>query len=142
MLVLLSAFTGCMGNRAQPELQDAGGAHLFIYRARVIEVVSEYSFIAEILPSIIQGEEYSWTEREGKDRLVVGDIVKAVYSVNSYDFERAVEFIARINVDDIVNISYFNRANLSFDYYAIPIVVDCDGIDIYDTDGRTVMEYF
>ena len=145
ILAFIVILAACVGNETvnenntSTESQVAGGAQIFSYRAKVIEIGSEHSLIVEILPKILQGEEYSWTEREGECNLVVGDIVKAVYKS---DNDRAAEFITRINTDDIVNISYFNRANLSFDFSTKPIIVDCDGISIYDPDGRDIIEDF
>ncbi|MCL1829101.1 MAG: DUF4825 domain-containing protein, partial [Oscillospiraceae bacterium] len=127
------------GDGAIEDSQVGGGAHLLSYRARVIEVFSEHSLIIEVLPMINRERESKITERDGDNQLLTGEIVKAVFG---NDNERAAEFIAHISVDDVVNISYLNRANITFNYTTNPIIVECDGIDIYDTDGRTIMEYF
>lgn len=114
-----------------------GSAHLLIDRAKVLKVESDTTILVEILPRIIDGEPRYVTEREDEYSLVTGDKVLAVFSEKN---ERAKEFMRKLESESIINIS--RPDNSKIDFGQTPPVVKCTGVDIYDADGLTVVEYF
>ena len=115
---------------------DPGGAYQWIYHGRVIEITAENSLVVEILPNILTGEGADAVQRKGADSLIVGDIVEAVYkSENEY----MIKFLKSIELGDIVDITFYNRVYLAFDFSTSPIIVNCDGIAIYDEEGKNII---
>ena len=108
-----------MGCDSEPTPLDTGGAHLWINRAEVIEIVSEHSLIVEILPRVTQGEEHGVEERPNEFTLIVGDIVKAIFAD---DDEYSISTITGLNVGDIIHIGRFNIP-AEIDYQNSPIVL-------------------
>ncbi|QNU65755.1 hypothetical protein EHE19_012630 [Ruminiclostridium herbifermentans] len=108
---------------------NIGNAHLLINKVRVAEIKSEHSIIVEVLDGS--------KSTEGEYSLVKGDIICVNYSDTN---ERAIELISKLNAGSIVNISRHNTTKPSnIKPYK---TLECTGIDIYDSDGENVIEYF
>jgi len=123
LCLLMLVLVGCDG---EPIPLDVGGAHLWIDRAEIIEIVSEYSLIVEIVPRIIQGEEHGIEERPNEFTLIVGDVVEAIFA---NDDEYSISTIAGLNVGDIIQIGRFN-VPAAIDYQNSPIVLSFYYIEI------------
>ena len=117
LCLLLVVLVGCDG---EPIPLDAGGAHLWIDSAEVIEIVSEHSIIVEIIPRIIQDEEHGIEERPNEFTLIVGDVVEAIFA---NDDEHSISTIAGLDIGDIIQIGRFNVPT-AIGYQNSPIVLN------------------
>jgi len=112
------------------------------YKAQIIEKISDYELIVEIIPWGSPGGQSQHhpntkppTERETEHSLITGDIVKAVFNerkIHENDKKRLDEAI----VGDIAYIGLWLYENKSLDFSVSPIVINCDTIQLYDEYGE------
>jgi len=121
-------------NRINNRWTDPGDAYSLIYHATVIEIKTDNSLIVEILPNFLA--EAGISQRERADSLIAGDVVEAVYNSEN---EYMIKFLKRIEAGNVVDIKFYNRVDLAFDFSTTPIVVNCDGIVIYDETGKNII---
>lgn len=111
------------------DANNTSSAYLLIDKVHVVELESEYSIIVEVL----SGKE----SRENEFALVSGEKIRVVYDYNN---ERITEFMGKIKVGSIINISRRNTTKLQLEQ--MPPTLECTGMDIYDDKGEKVVEYY
>ena len=112
-----------------PEQKNVNNAHLRIDKAEVVEIQSKNSILVKIKNELEhEKDEYTFTN---------GDIVSIIYSEEN---QRAIDFIRKLHVGSIVNISRYNTTKPK---NATPyMTLECSGIDIYDDKGENIVEFF
>mgnify|MGYP000913796721 CR=1 FL=1 len=112
-----------------PEQKNDNNAHLRIDKAEVVEIQSKNSILVKIKNELEhEKDEYTFTN---------GDIVSIIYSEEN---QRAIDFIRKLHVGSIVNISRYNTTKPK---NATPyMTLECSGIDIYDDKGENIVEFF
>ena len=110
-------------------LMDYNSAYLQIDKAKVVDITSSNSIVVEIMNDVEhEKNEYSLSN---------GEIVSAVFSE---DNQRAIDFISKLHVGSIINISRYDTTKPQ---NTTPYMnLECTGIDIYDEKGETIIEYF
>ena len=114
----------CIGNR-----ESGYGAHVLSDKAVIIDIPSTTCIVVEIMNEPEhEKNEYSLSN---------GDIVSACFSE---DNQRAIDFIGKLHVGSIVNISRYDttKPQNTSPY----ITLECQGIDIYDDKGKEIVEFF
>lgn len=104
-------------------------AHLLIDRVEIVDIQSDNCILVKIMNDPEhEKDDYSFAN---------GDIVSACFSE---DNQRAIDFIGKLHVGSIVNISRYNTTKPQ---KATPhMTLECTGIDIYDDKGEEIVEFF
>ena len=117
-------------NRERNDNQlTGGGAYHISDKAVIVDIPSNNCIVVEIMNETEnEKDEYSLSN---------GELVSAVFSKEN---QRAIDFIGKLHVGSIVNIS---RNNNTKPQNTTPYkTVECTGIDIYDDKGEEVVEFF
>lgn len=124
VVIVVAMNRNCIGNR-----ESGYGAHVLSDKAVIIDIPSSTCIVVEIMNEAEhEKNEYSLSN---------GDIVSAVFSK---DNQRAIDFIAKLHVGSIINIS---RNDTTKPQNTSPyITLECQGIDIYDDKGEEIVEFF
>lgn len=106
-----------------------GGAYHISDKAVIVDIPSNNCIVVEIMNETeSEKDEYSLSN---------GELVSAVFSK---DNQRAIDFIGRLHVGSIANISRYNNTKPQ---NTTPYkTVECTGIDIYDDKGEEIIEFF
>ena len=106
-----------------------GGAYHISDKAVIVDIPSNNSIVVEIVNET-EGEkdEYSLSN---------GELVSAVFSK---DNQRAIDFIGKLHVGSIIDISRYNNTKPQ---NTTPYkTIECTGINIYDDKGEEIVEFF
>jgi len=124
VIIVVAMNRNCIGNR-----ESGYGAHVLSDKAVIIDIPSSTCIVVEIMNEAEhEKNEYSLSN---------GDIVSAVFSE---DNQRAIDFIAKLHVGSIVNISRYDTTKPQ---KATPhMTLECTGIDICDDKGEEIVEFF
>ena len=108
---------------------DRTSAHLYIDKAKIVDIVSKNSIVVEIMNEVEhEKDEYSLSNRE---------IISVIFSE---DNQRAIDLISKLQAGSIINISRYDTTKPQT---AMPYrILECIGIDIFDDNGDTIVEYF
>ena len=109
--------------------ENSNDAHLWIDKAVIVDIPSGDSIIVEIMnESEHEKDEYSLSN---------GEIVTAVFSQEN---QRAIDLIGTLHIGSIVNISRYDTTKIQ---NTTPyMTLECTGIDIYDDQGESIIEYY
>lgn len=124
MIIVVATNWNRIGNQ-----KNVNDAHLRIDKAEVVEIQSKNSILVKIKNEPEhEKDEYNFTN---------GDIVSVIYSEEN---QRAIDFIRKLHVGSIVNISRYNttKPQNTTPY----MTLECTGIDIYDDKGESIVELF
>ncbi len=130
LLVIAGVLMVVITNRERNDNQlTGGGAYHISDKAVIVDIPSNNCIVVEIMNETeSEKDEYSLSN---------GELVSAVFSK---DNQRAIDFIGRLHVGSIVNIS---RNNNTKPQNTTPYkTVECTGIDIYDDKGEEIVEFF
>lgn len=130
LLVIAGVIMVVITNRERNDNQlTGGGAYHISDKAVIVDIPSNNCIVVEIMNETEnEKDEYSLSN---------GEIVSAVFSK---DNQRAIDFIGRLHVGSIVNISRYNNTKPQ---NTTPYkTVECTGIDIYDDKGEEIVEFF
>ena len=106
-----------------------GGAYHISDKAVIVDIPSNNSIVVEIVNET-EGEkdEYSLSN---------GELVSAVFSK---DNQGAIDFIGKLHVGSIIDISRYNNTKPQ---NTTPYkTIECTGINIYDDKGEEIVEFF
>jgi len=130
LVVIVGMVIVVVTNREHNGDQKTGyGASLRIDKAVIVDIPSNNCIVVEIKNETEnEKDEYSLSN---------GDVVSAVFSEGK---QRAIDFIGKLHVGSVVNISRYDNTKPQ---NATPyITLECTGIDIYDDKGEEIVEFF
>lgn len=130
LLVIVGVVMIVIINRERNDNQlTGGGAYHISDKAVIVDIPSNNCIVVEIINETEnEKDEYSLSN---------GELVSAVFSK---DNQRAIDFIGKLHIGSIINIS---RNNNTKPQNTTPYkTVECTGIDIYDDKGEEIVEFF
>ena len=130
LLVIVGVVMIVIINRERNDNQlTGGGAYHISDKAVIVDIPSNNCIVVEIMNETEnEKDEYSLSN---------GELVSAVFSK---DNQRAIDFIGKLHIGSIINIS---RNNNTKPQNTTPYkTVECTGIDIYDDKGEEIVEFF
>lgn len=130
LVVIVAVVIVVVTNREPNADQESGyGTHLRIDKAVIVDIPSNNCIVVEIINEPEhEKDEYSLSN---------GDIVSAVFSE---DNQRAIDFIGKLHVGSVVNISRYDTTKPQ--KTTQHITLECTGIDIYNDKGTEIVEYY